>query len=312
DGSTAWCSMVASTSSLLGAFLPEADAQLVFDDGRGIAGGVFAPRGRARRSEDGFTVTGRWSFMSGVGHCSWVMGGCLVEGPDGPETLAGGAPDVRLMLMPAEHVEVIDTWSVAGLRGTGSHDVEVSAEHVPLERGVSLFSDRPRHDGSLYAFPLFGLLAVGIAAVALGVARGALDELLAVAVAKTPSGAARPLAARATVQASLAQAEASLRGARALLLAESAAAEAEARHGKISTGARVGLRLAATHATSVAAEVTTQMYRAGGGSAIYESSPLQRRFRDANVATQHMMVAPATWELTGRLLFGLETDTAQL
>jgi alkylation response protein AidB-like acyl-CoA dehydrogenase len=82
--------------------------------------------------------------------------------------------------------------------------------------------------------------------------------------------------------------------------------------GAISTEQRLGLRLAATHATAAAAEVVTTMYHAAGGSAIYDSSPLQRRFRDVHVATQHMMVAPSTWELAGRLLLGLPTDTAQL
>ena len=70
--------------------------------------------------------------------------------------------------------------------------------------------------------------------------------------------------------------------------------------------------MAATHASETAATIVTSMYHAGGGSAIYDSSRLQRRLRDVHVATQHMMVAPATWELGGRLLLGLETDTAQL
>jgi alkylation response protein AidB-like acyl-CoA dehydrogenase len=74
----------------------------------------------------------------------------------------------------------------------------------------------------------------------------------------------------------------------------------------------LGLRLAATHATRTAARVVDAMYDAGGGSSIYDSSALQRRFRDVHAATQHAMVAPATFELAGRLLLGVPTDTAQL
>lgn len=313
DGATAWCAMIASTSAVLGAYLPQSDAELIFAAGRHVTGGVFAPRGRAERRDDGYLVSGRWSFASGVRHCDWVLGGCVVHDGEEPELLPSGAPDVRLMMMPADAVEVIDTWSVSGLRGTGSHDMAVSAQLVPASRGVSLLSDSPREPGALYAFPLFGLLALGIAAVALGIARGAIEDLLALAGTKTPAGGRRTLAERATVQAELAQAEAELRAARGLVLGEVEHAWFAALNGgSIDERQRAGLRMAATHATTVAARATGSMYTLAGGSSIYDSSPLQRRFRDVHVATQHVMVAPATWELTGRLLLGLPTDVTQL
>jgi alkylation response protein AidB-like acyl-CoA dehydrogenase len=314
DGATAWCAMIASTSSLLAAYLPQEQAREVYGGGRTISGGVFAPRGRATRTEDGFRVTGRWPFVSGISHCDWLMGGCLVldEGQQ-PELLAGGGPDVRLMLMPRDQVQLIDTWSVSGLRGTGSHDMAVDGLSVPAVRSASLLSEPAWAQGPLYAFPLFGLLALGIASVAAGIGRGAVSDLLELAGGKTPFGSARTLAQRSTVQAQVARAEAGLRAARALMLdaVADAWAEALAGHG-ISTDGRLGLRLAATHATSAAADAAKAMYELGGGSSIYDSSPLQRRFRDVHVATQHMMVAPSTWELSGRLLLDLPTDVTQL
>jgi indole-3-acetate monooxygenase len=313
DGATAWCAMIASTSSLLGAYLPSEDAELIYAGGSAVTGGVFAPRGRAERRDGAYVVDGRWSFVSGVQHCDWVLGGCVVHDGEEPVLLADGSPDVRLALMPIDAVEVIDTWSVSGLRGTGSHDMSAVAQLVPASRVVSLFEQPPRHPGALYSFPLFGLLATGIASVALGIARGAIEDLTELAGAKTPAAGRRTLAERATVQAEVARAEASLRAARGLLLAEADAAWLVAESGAaIGEERRLGLRLAATHATGVAAEVVTAMYHAGGGSSIYDTSPLQRRFRDVHVATQHMMVAPATWELAGRLLLGLPTDTRQL
>ncbi|HEY1587638.1 MAG TPA: acyl-CoA dehydrogenase family protein, partial [Polyangia bacterium] len=313
DASTGWCAMVASTSSLLGAYLPEGEAETIYCRGRSITGGVFAPRGRAERRAGAFVVDGRWSFVSGVTHCDWVLGGVVVHDGEEPALLADGSPDVRLALMPIGAVEVIDTWSVSGLRGTGSHDMTAVAQTVPEARVVSLFSDRPLHPGALYSFPLFGLLAIGIASVALGIARGAIEDLASLAGAKTPAAGRKTLAERATVQALLARAEASLRAARALVLGEADAAwSAAERGGEMAEQHRLGLRLAASHATEVAAEVVTTMYQAGGGTSIYDSSMLQRRFRDVHVATQHMMVAPATWELGGRLLLGLPTDTKQL
>ncbi|MBA3809195.1 MAG: acyl-CoA dehydrogenase family protein, partial [Solirubrobacterales bacterium] len=200
DGATAWCAMIASTSSLLGAYLPEVEAQLIYAGGDSITGGVFAPRGRAQRHEEGFLISGRWSFLSGVQHCDWVMGGCIVHDGQSPELLGSGAPDVRLMLMPIASVEVIDTWSVSGLRGTGSHDIAVADLFVPGSRAVSLFSDRPRVAGALYSFPLFGLLAAGIASVALGIARAAIEDLIDLAAVKTPAGSSKALAQRAVLQ----------------------------------------------------------------------------------------------------------------
>ena len=130
---------------------------------------------------------------------------------------------------------------------------------------------------------------------------------------KVPTGGRRTLAERATVQAEVARAEAALRAARALL--DEAIGEAWERAvagGSVGEDARVGLRLAATHAATVGVAATETAFRLGGGSAIYAASPLQRRMRDVNVAAQHMLVAPATWELTGRLLLGMPTDVAQL
>jgi indole-3-acetate monooxygenase len=313
DAATAWCAMVASTSSLLGAYLPEPDARLIYAGGRSVTGGVFAPRGRAERRDGAFVVDGRWSFVSGVTHCDWVLGGCVVHDGEEPALLADGSPDVRLVLMPIDAVDVIDTWSVSGLRGTGSHDMTAVAQIVPATRAVSLFADRPRHPGPLYSFPLFGLLALGIASVALGSARGAIEDLTSLAGAKTPAAGRKTLAERATVQAQVARAEAALRAARTLVLGEADAAWVAAESGgAISDEHKLSLRLAATHATETAAEVVTAMYHAGGGTSIYDVSMLQRRFRDVHVATQHMMVAPSTWELGGRLLLGLPTDTSQL
>jgi alkylation response protein AidB-like acyl-CoA dehydrogenase len=154
---------------------------------------------------------------------------------------------------------------------------------------------------------------MGIAAVALGIARGAIEDLVDLAGAKAPAGAHKPLAERAVVQAEVARAEAGLRSARAFVLQAARDAWEEARAERaVSVEHRLGLRLAATHATEAAAPIVTSMYHLAGGSSIYDSSPLQRRLRDVHVATQHMMVAPPTWELGGRLLLGLPSDVTQL
>jgi len=313
DGATAWCSMIASTSGLIGAYLSPQDGARVYRGARNILAGIFAPRGRARLEGDAYRVSGRWSFVSGVGHCDWLMAGCMIETDDGPELLENGAPNVRLMLMEKQQVEVLDTWSVAGLCGTGSHDIQIADALVPRSLAVSLFTDPPVDSGPLYAFPLFGLLALGICSVALGIAGAALDELTSIAAGKRPAPGARSLAERGTIQSEVARAEAKLRSARAFVLEQADEAWSAAKSGApLSAEHRRGLRLAATHGTWAASEVVGAMYHAGGGAAIYSESPLQRSFRDVNVATQHIMVAPPTWELAGRLLLGVPTDITQL
>jgi alkylation response protein AidB-like acyl-CoA dehydrogenase len=184
---------------------------------------------------------------------------------------------------------------------------------VPVTRSVSITDERPVAEGALYAFPVFGLLAIGIAAVALGIARGALDEIERLATEKTPTGSRRLLAERPVVQAQIAEAEATAGASRAFLREVLDEAWTTARAaGAIPIALRGRLRLAATHATTASARAVDVAYTAGGGTAVYAESPLQRAFRDIHVVTQHMMVAPATWELAGRVLLGVDTDTTML
>jgi indole-3-acetate monooxygenase len=244
------------------------------------------------------------------------MVGVVVVDEAGQPLLERGEPVIRHVLLRAEDTRVIDTWNVSGLRGTGSHDL--AAEDVIVSRrwSTSFFGglgDRPRHDGVLYRFPILGLLSLGIAAVALGVAREAIDALTALATAKRPAGSKKSLAHRELVQAHVAEAEGLVRSARALLFeATGEATEIAAAHGAVTARGRALLRLAATQATRASARAVDLMYHAGGGSSIYAQSPLQRHFRDIHVATQHVMVAEATYALVGRALLGLSSDAGML
>src|SRR5438445_2508327 len=217
DGSAGWSAMIGTTSGVAAAYLPADAAREIYGRADVVTGGVFAPQGRAVVVDGGYRVTGRWPFASGCEHCAWLMGGSVVVENGAARQLPSGMPDSRLMLFPASDARIIDTWTVSGLRGTGSHDIAVDDLFVPASRSLSLITDRPRERGPLYAFPVFGLLALGIAAVALGIARRALDELVALAGAKTPTGSRRLLAERPVIQAEVARAEATLGAARAIL-----------------------------------------------------------------------------------------------
>ncbi|WP_326834226.1 acyl-CoA dehydrogenase family protein [Amycolatopsis rhabdoformis] len=299
DASAGWCVSIAATSSLLGAYLPEKGGDEVFGDPGTVAAGVWAPRGKATRVDGGVTVSGRWSFCSGVTHADWIFLGVVLDGK------------LVVAAIPVAELEIHDTWHTSGLRGTGSHDTSADAVFVPDHRLLSVVDGPPAGASQLHRFPLFGFFAASISAAALGNARGAITEFVELAGAKHPSGSRRSLAERTATQSAVAEAEASLRAAREFYYrAIDDAWEAAA--SDISEDLRLALRLACTHAVRTSADVTRSLYDLGGGSAIYETSPLQRRFRDAHTATAHFQVNPATYELTGRLLLGLETETAQL
>lgn len=313
DASAGWCVMIGSTSGMEAAYLEPAIAREVFADPNVIIGGVFAPMGRAVREGDDFIVDGRWKWGSGTQNCQWIVGGSVIFEDGAMRTLPNGAPDHRMMIFPASDVEFFDTWHVSGLKGTGSLDFGVKAARVPVARSVSLIVDAPLEQGALYKFPAFGMLALGIAAVASGNASAALEDFAKLAAAKKPAGGGRTLAERGAVQAEYAKAAAAQGAARAYLLEAIAEASAAAEAGAaLTTAMRAKLRLAATHLTRSAAEAVRTAYDLAGGDAVFLKGTLQRRFRDAHVATQHMMISPSTYELAGRILLGLPTDESTL
>jgi alkylation response protein AidB-like acyl-CoA dehydrogenase len=302
DASAGWCVSIAITSSLLAAYLPPDAREELFGGGRGIAAGVWAPRGKARPVDGGVVVSGRWAFCSGISHADLLFAGCLLEGGSVPNVLALRKADL----------EILDTWHTLGLRGTGSHDAVADEVFVPATRVFSLF-DGPVLDRPLYRFPIFGFFALSIAAAALGNARAAIDELVALAAGKVGLGSRRTLAERAPTQAAVAAADASLGAARALYYeAIEAAWQAAQRDEPVVLALRNQLRLAATHAVRTSAEVVRSMYDLAGGPAIYDDSPLQRHFRDAHTATAHFQVNEASRELPGRILLGRPAETAML
>ncbi len=312
DGSAGWCTMIGAVSGLMSAFLEEGVAREIYSPADAITCGVAAPMGRATPVDGGFRVTGRWAFASGCEHSAWRMVGTIVA-QDPPERLPSGAPDVRCVLLRAEDTKVIDTWTTHGLRGTGSHDLGVTDAFVPASRTFSLLSTPMRRTGPIHRLPFLGVLAAGVAAVSLGIARAAIDEFLELARSKTPLGSKRGIAHRELIQMAVAQAEAKVRSARALLHERIEAAEAETDLGEaLSLHARALLRIAACNAATESAAAVDLVYTAAGGTSIYATSPLQRCFRDVHVTTQHAMVSSTMATLAGRVLLGVETDASAL
>jgi indole-3-acetate monooxygenase len=302
NASAGWCVSIAITSSLLVAYLPASSRDALFGDGRGVAAGVWAPRGTGRTVDGGIVVSGRWPFCSGITHADMMFAGCLVDDQGVPSVVA----------LRKEDLHVLDTWHTLGLRGTGSHDTVADEVFVPADRVFSLFGG-PLLDRPLYRFPVFGFFALSIAAAALGNARAAIDDLIELACAKKGLGSTRTLAERPATQAAVATAESALSAARALYYEAIEAGWQASQDGEgVSVVTRNRLRLAATHAVRTSADVVHEMYDLAGGSAIYDSAPLQRRFRDAYTATAHFQVNEASREVPGRILLDQPADVSML
>lgn len=295
DGAAGWCLMIGATTGAAGAYLPRRGAEAIYADAATITGGVVAPNGRGTAVDGGVEVSGRWAWGSGSQHCSWLGLGTITE--DGH----------RLAFLPAGEVEVVDTWHSMGLRGTGSHDLVVDARVVPEHHLADIFGP-PEIRSALYAFPLLGLLAVGVAAVGLGVAAHALDDLLDLAGAKTPSGTTRTLAERSATQGDVARADALVRAGRLLLHDAIASAWAPAiGAGVIPPVERAALRQAATTATRWSAQAVDLVHGVAGGTAVQEQvGTIARCFRDVHTITQHVMVGAPTLDAVGRVLLGLD------
>ena len=298
DGAAGWCAGIASTTSSMAAFLEPDVARTVFADPTAATGGVFAPNGRGVREGDGYRVTGQWQWGSGTQHCDWIVGGAMCD--DGTQ---------RVCFFPKSDIEFSDTWYAVGMRGTGSLDIGVNDAFVPepftVQPGVSkVYVDEP-----LAHFPNFTLLALGIAATGLGVARRALDELVELATSKKPQFSSRTLANSAFAQTEFARAEARWRAARTLLRTEVGDAwESAVNGGQVTVAKRVAMRLAAAHAAAECVAVTDTAWTLAGGTAVFEASVLGRCVRDAHVTTQHIMVAPKLNETLGKFLLGADFD----
>ena len=302
DAAAGWCTMIAATTSSLSVFLPPPAAAEVYGDPAVVTGGVFAPNGRGQVMGDDVIVSGRWQWGSGTQHCRWIVGGVRCD----DDTF-------RICFFDSADVTFHDTWHTSGLRGSGSLDFSVDGAVVPLARTFEPFAGRATIDVPLAHFPNFTLLAVSVAATALGIGRRALDEIAAIASEKRPQFSSRTLAEHPYTHIELARAEAGLRAARAHLLDEVAAVWDSCLAGDpVTMEQRVRTRLAGVHAAEQAAHAADVAYTLAGGTSVYSTSILQRLQRDAHVPTQHIQAAPKLYETLGRALLGQEIDASTL
>ena len=314
DASTAWTINQGAIFATYSARMAPADARAIWIDvPRAVVANTPAASAQAVVVPGGYRVTGRQGFSTGCRHASWVAAHAQVIDNGQVRLEPNGQPETRYLFVPVTEAELLDTWHVRGMRGTGTHHFAVHDVFVPEARTVLSVSAELREPGPLYKFPRTLLFASGDAAAAFGLARACLAAFYDLAGAKNPRAMQGLLRDQPMVQADVGHAEAYLRSGRALLTETVREVWADvAATGAITLDQRAALRLAATHGIRLAVQVVDICYNAGGATSIYDGHPIQRYFQDVHVISQHMQGRMTLYELVGRHALGLKVDEARL
>jgi alkylation response protein AidB-like acyl-CoA dehydrogenase len=321
DGSVGWCLHVGTSLSLAAGWLPlEVAREIWSGDSRVSVSGSATSFGTATVVDGGYRISGRWGFASGCTHASWIIATVNVV-EDGIHRIGpNGEPESLFAFFPRRDCQILETWDVTGMRGTGSHEFVVEDVFVPnrlmLPRSYAI---APRSSGPIYAFgggavpgadgtvaassPWLGQAAPGMAAVTLGIARGALDAFADLAATKVRARYTTVLRDDPIIQTLVGRSEAKIRAARAFLFETVADVwESVVTTGVGTSDGQAMVRLASVHAAETAVEVVEALWRAAGTSAIVVGSPFDRRLRDVMVASQNVSISPLHIAGTGRML----------
>jgi indole-3-acetate monooxygenase len=313
DASTGWVTNQVAIFATYAARMPSEAARAIWiDTPRSVVANTPVANARAIVVPGGYRVTGRQGFSTGCRHASWLAAHATVV-EEGRPRLDEGQPEMRYCFVPRAQAELLDTWQVRGMRGTGTHHFAVHDVFVPEERTVKSVTAPLLETGPLYQIPRTLVFASGDAAVALGTARSCLAAFVELATTKTPRAMELLLRDQVMVQNDVGHAEAHIRSGRAFLVET----VGEIWHSLTTTGTitleqRATLRLATTHGIRLAVQVVDMIYNMSGATAAYESSPIQRHFQDVHVISQHLQARLAHYELVGRHWLGLKIDETRL
>lgn len=311
DGSSGWNLAICADGPLFAHYLPRQSYDEIFADPRALIGGSLNPmQTRVVPDDGGWRFSGKATYVSGSAQINWIMvAGFELE--DGSPQLVDGVPLMRAGLFPMRHCRVLDTWSVSGMRGTGSNDC-VFADVLVADRFTYRWPE-PHTEwkgGPFAAIPLTLQLGGALAAVVLGAARHALDALDELAAVKVPAGTRATLRDRPLAQIQRAQAEGLVGAARAYLFQTyDDAWRAGAAGARFDNGARAAARLASVTAVKLAAQAVDLVHDAAGATSIQTACPIERCWRDVHAMTQHIILSTGRFEIIGRVLFGLDPGT---
>jgi 3-hydroxy-9,10-secoandrosta-1,3,5(10)-triene-9,17-dione monooxygenase len=316
-GSTGWVyANLANHHFMLALWDERAQREIWGADGDALIGSALMfPPGRATAVQGGYKLTGRWKFSSGIDACAWTMVGGIASSD-------GELPDYRVFILPAGDYRIVDTWYAAGLRGTGSNDIEVTDVFVPeyralrvdLMKGSAAAPGAAINHGPLYRLPVFDMFPYVVAAVALGIAQGAVEFFTEEIRHRVTSYSTTLLADYATTQARLGEAAAAVDAAERLLIENCRHAMALAEQSRApSVAEKIKLRRDGAYAARLCTRAVDLLFEAGGADFLYEDKPMQRFFRDAHAAQSHYLLA---WDVAaasaGKFMLGVAPDIPTL
>jgi indole-3-acetate monooxygenase len=311
DGSTGW--NLANNLGLVAvaAFLPHDGAAEVYAEGPDVAlAGSAPPHGRAVVVDGGYRVSGCWPLVSASPQAEWFFCGALIMEGEQPLRRPDGQPHRLWTCFPARDARILDTWQTGGLRATGSHDIIAEDVFVPDRRTFEAASFTPSslREGVLYRAGIAPLFFPNIAAVALGIARAAIETFVDFSRDKKPLFSPSTLSDQQLVQNHLGVAEARVRSGRSFFYEVLRACWAQMGDGSaepLSPDLRALMSLADSNAAQSAVEAVDIIYRLAGSSSIYASTRIQRCFQDVNLITQHVAASSRGFTAGGRYLLGL-------
>ena len=319
EGSVGWCALLSNGGALFaGHFTPEIGREMFGRPPDFRCAGSFRPEGVARPVPGGYRVSGRWDYASGISNANWLFVNCKIEDAEAPPPAAANAgtgptasASTVMLFLPIADATVHDTWQVVGLCGTGSHDFVIDDVLVPEERTFRLYAPA-REPGFLY-HPRTMLTAIWtlVSAVALGIARGAMDAFVDLATQSGTTISTTLLRDRPQVQARVGEAEAIISGARAYLLDALTTAWQTYGDDRPSPWPELAqARLAITHSIHQSVKAVDLLFHAAGTNAIHRRHGLERRFRDVHVVAQHGAGLLSNYEYGGQTLLGLRPGDA--
>lgn len=309
-GSSGWNLMIGiENMGILGAVYDRAVTEKLYADPRLIISGSLNPLGSAVRAEGGYRISGQWPFASGIHNADYFWSQSIVL-DQGERVRDDQGVVLCETMVPADRVEILDTWNVSGLRGSGSHDVVIRDLFVPDEFVSQVQRQRPVESGVLYRLPIYSRLAYNKVGVATGIARAAIEQFIELACEKRPRGSAALLRNRVDAQRAVAEAERLVGSSRSYVFeVVDALWQTVAKGERVSAKQKALVQLACSGAAGEAIRAVEMLYAAAGASVNFTTSPLGRSLRDVLVVRQHIMVSPQFTEAAGRVLLGMDSDS---
>lgn len=309
EASVAWIVWNNHLACTFGRYLDNTSMQEVYNDPSHVYANSARPEGIAETVPGGYMVSGKWTLVSGCELADWFVLRCLVTSENSPKTLGPGA-NLKLFFIPKKAVEVVDTWNVGGLNGTGSHDIVIKDTFVKEQYAVD-FGSPVALDNAYSRLPIGCINSAGCAAMALGVLKAATDDLIKMCLDRVTPGKSPDLRDRDTVQAAIAKSRTLLASKRSQLHSSVATLWQEAQNENTFTDEQLAdVWAASCEAAREARAMVSEIYAVAGTVSLYKKYKIERAHRDVHAILQHGIIQPHWMNQAGMAYVGLTPNGA--